>query len=863
MAIKKSELYSSLWASCDELRGGMDASQYKDYVLTMLFVKYISDKYKNDPFGAITVPEGASFDDMVALIGNPEIGDKINKQILNPIKEANKLNEFPDFNDESKLGKGKDLVDTVSNLVRIFNDPSLDFSGNSAEGDDILGDAYEYLMRHFATESGKSKGQFYTPAEVSRVLAKVIGITPKNSTHQTMAYDPTCGSGSLLLKVMNEAGKNIDLYGQEKETTTANLAHMNMILHGAETATIIADNTLSRPAYTTTIPVDTSKPIKEDGVSILSGTTNSATILKQFDYVVANPPFSLKSWSNGVNPDSDEFNRFSLGVPPEKNGDYAFLLHIIQSLKSTGKAAVVLPHGVLFRGNAEGEIRKNILKKGYIKGIIGLPANLFYGTGIPACIIVLDKDHAAHRKGIFMVDASKGFVKDGNKNRLREQDIRKITDVFIQQAEVPKYSRMVSMTEIADAKNDYNLNIPRYIDTQEAEDIQNIEAHLQGGIPLADIEVLKAYWQVFPNLNKTLFSPLREGFVELQVPSQELRQRIFDHPEFVAFNTAVQKDFDKWLKAQKKIWNELAEGSHPKEVIDGASAELLETFKDNALIDTYDLYQHLMQYWNEVMQDDVYSIAMDGWKAGNEYQRLVIKAKPDKNGKTKADKEVAGLAGLEGRMISPQLLISVYFEEEQAEISALEQAVENAKARMAEIEEEQNAEDGLFADLEKVNAAEVTKLLKELKSRKKATPTSLSERSGKETPLAMVAEEQAEYTRTVNDTEVLEDYLEQDKVAKDAARKVKEQLAALEKAVEAKYPTLSEAEIKELVITHKWQAYLQQALEQEQERISQNLTQRIKDLAERYVTPLSTLEVEVQEAAAKVSAHLQKMGWVW
>ena len=840
MAIKKSELYSSLWASCDELRGGMDASQYKDYVLTMLFVKYISDKYKNDPFGAITVPEGASFDDMVALIGNPEIGDKINKQILNPIKEANKLNEFPDFNDESKLGKGKDLVDTVSNLVRIFNDPSLDFSANSAEGDDILGDAYEYLMRHFATESGKSKGQFYTPAEVSRVLAKVIGITPQNSSHQTMAYDPTCGSGSLLLKVMNEAGKNIDLYGQEKEMTTANLAHMNMILHGAETATIIADNTLSRPFY------------KEADGS-----------LKKFDYVVANPPFSLKSWSNGVNPDSDEFNRFTLGVPPEKNGDYAFLLHIIKSLKSTGKAAVVLPHGVLFRGNAEGEIRKNILKKGYIKGIIGLPANLFYGTGIPACIIVLDKDHATHRKGIFMIDASKGFVKDGNKNRLREQDIRKITDVFTQQAEVPKYSRMVSMTEIADAKNDYNLNIPRYIDTQEAEDIQNIEAHLQGGIPLGDIEVLKAYWKVFPNLNKTLFSPLREDFVELQVPAQELRQRIFDHPEFVAFNTAVQKDFDQWLMLQQKSWYELAEGSHPKEVIDGASAELLETFKDNALIDTYDLYQHLMQYWNEVMQDDVYSIAMDGWKAGNEYQRLVIKGKPDKNGKAKADKEIAGLAGLEGRMISPQLLISVYFQEEQAEITALEQEAENARARMTEIEEEQNAEDGLFADLEKVNAAEVTKLLKEFKSRKKATPTSLSERSGKETPLAMVAEEQAEYTRTVNDTEVLEDYLEQDKVAKDAARKIKEQLAELEKAVEAKYPTLSEAESKEIVITRKWQAHLQQALQQEQERISQNLTQRIKDLAERYATPLSTLEAEVQGAAAKVNAHLQKMGWVW
>nr|WP_287424735.1 class I SAM-dependent DNA methyltransferase [Candidatus Brachybacter algidus] len=320
MAIKKSELYSSLWASCDELRGGMDASQYKDYVLTMLFVKYISDKYKGEPFGAITVPDGATFDDMVALIGNSEIGDKINKLILNPIKEANRLTDFPDFNDENKLGKGKDLVDTVSNLVRIFNDPSLNFAKNSAEGDDILGDAYEFLMRHFATESGKSKGQFYTPSEVSRVLSKVIGISAANSSNQTTAYDPTCGSGSLLLKVANEAGKNITLYGQEKETATANLAKMNMILHNSPTAEIIADNTLSRPFY------------KEDDGS-----------LKKFDYVVANPPFSLKSWSNGVNIENDEFDRFELGVPPDKNGDYAFLLHIIKSLRSNGKGAVVLP----------------------------------------------------------------------------------------------------------------------------------------------------------------------------------------------------------------------------------------------------------------------------------------------------------------------------------------------------------------------------------------------------------------------------------------------------------------------------------------------------------------------------------------
>jgi len=812
MAIKKSELYSSLWASCDELRGGMDASQYKDYVLTMLFVKYISDKYKGDPFGAITVPEGASFDNMVALIGNTEIGDKINKEILNPIKEANKLNEFPDFNDENKLGKGKDLVDTVSNLVRIFNDPSLDFSKNSAEGDDILGDAYEYLMRHFATESGKSKGQFYTPAEVSRVLAKVIGISPKNSTHQTTAYDPTCGSGSLLLKVMNEAGKNIDIYGQEKETTTANLATMNMILHGAETATIIADNTLSRPFY------------KEGDGS-----------LKKFDYVVANPPFSLKSWNNGVNIENDEFKRFSLGVPPEKNGDYAFLLHIIKSLKSNGKAAVVLPHGVLFRGNAEGEIRKNVLIKGYIKGIIGLPANLFYGTGIPACIIILDKENASQRKGIFMIDASKGFVKDGNKNRLRDQDIRKITDVFENHEEIPKYSRLVSISEIADAKNDYNLNIPRYIDSQEAEDIQDLAGHLLGGIPKRDIDSLSAYWRKFPKLKNDLFAPLREGYLELKVEIDEVKNTIFNHPEFKTYNNEMHTRFDTWLQGQKDNWNAFTEGFIVKEALTETSQSILVTFLNDELVDEYAMYQHLMEYWNEVMMDDFYSISLDGWKAGNEYNRLTIKGKKAKDGKVSADKEIGGLDGVEGRMISPQLIIATFFKEHHDKLIELEDQFNLTQTALQEIEEENQDEDSVFGDLDKINLKNVKALYKDRKADN-------------------APKEELKYIKNYIDTqEALTGVGKLIKIAKEN----------IEAKVVDKYPELKETEVKDLVINQKWSIALQNALHIEQEKLSQTLTKRIKQLAERYASTLIHLETETSEAESKVKVILQKMGLVW
>src|SRR5450830_1311153 len=486
MAIKKSELYNSLWQSCDELRGGMDASQYKDYALVLLFVKYVSDKAASQKNYLLDVPKGGRFADMVALKGDKEIGDKMNK-IISKLAEANDLKGVigvADFNDPDKLGKGKEMVDRLSNLVAIFDNPNLDFSANRAEGDDLLGDAYEYLMRHFATESGKSKGQFYTPAEVSRIMAMVIDLGKASRADQSI-YDPTCGSGSLLLKAHDEAknrtGLDLALYGQEMDNATSALARMNMVLHDCPTAEIRQDNVLSSPHF--------------------KGANGR---LKTFDFVVANFPFSNKNWTSGVDPVNDLYGRFEYGIPPAKNGDYAFLLHMLKSLKSTGKGAVIHPHGVLFRGGAEAVIRKRIVRQGYIKGIIGLPANLFYGTGIPACILVLDKEGAAGRKGIFMVDASKGFIKDGNKNRLRAQDIHKIVDTFTRQLETPKYSRMVPLAEVE--ANDFNLNLPRYIDSTEPEDLQDIEAHLKGGIPKPDIDGLAAYWQVFPNVRRELFS---------------------------------------------------------------------------------------------------------------------------------------------------------------------------------------------------------------------------------------------------------------------------------------------------------------------------------------------------------------------
>jgi len=819
MAIKKSELYSSLWKSCDELRGGMDASQYKDYVLVLLFMKYVSDKAASQKGYLLDVPKGGGFTDMVELKGDKEIGDKINK-IIGKLAEANGLRgviDVADFNDEGKLGRGKEMVDRLSNLVAIFNTPALDFRNNRAEGDDLLGDAYEYLMRHFATESGKSKGQFYTPAEVSRIMAKVIGIGNARSTSQS-AHDPTCGSASLLLKAHDEAksqtGLDLALYGQEMDNATAALARMNTILHDCTTSEIWKDNTLSSPHF-----------IGSDGR------------LKTFDFVVANFPFSSKAWSNGFDPANDLYGRFAYGIPPQKNGDFAFLLHILACLKSTGKGAVIHPHGVLFRGGAEAAIRREIVKRGFIKGIIGLPANLFYGTSIPACILVLDKENAHARKGIFMIDASKGFIKDGNKNRLRAQDIYRIVDAFTRQVEIPKYSRLVPLSEISDPKNDFNLNLPRYIDSTEPEDLQDIDGHLRGGIPYRDINDLDRYWRIFPSLRPLLFESVgRPGYSRLKLPAADIKAAIFSHTEFAAFNAAVTTLFAQWKAANALRLTGIAKEDHPKTLIEMLSEDLLETFQKARLIDTYDVYQHLMDYWAETMQDDVYMIVSDGWQEAAK-PRLIIE---DKDRKTKDKPDfTGGKQKFKADLIPVAVLVARYFATEQAAVESLESEAATLVQGMEEMAEEHGGEEGLLAEVKnekgKITKASVTARLKEIKGDADAA----------------------------DERKVLNDYLTLIEKETDVSSRVKDAQKALEAKVAAKYGKLTEGEIKTLVVDDKWLAAIAAAVQGELDRVSQTLTGRIRELAERYATPLPKLTSEVETLAARVDEHLKKMGAVW
>jgi type I restriction enzyme M protein len=744
-------------------------------------------------------------------------------KIISRLAEANDLKgviDVADFNDADKLGKGKEMVDRLSNLVAIFDTPALDFRRNRAEGDDLLGDAYEYLMRHFATESGKSKGQFYTPAEVSRIMAKVIGVGDAKSPSQTI-HDPTCGSGSLLLKAHDEAkGRtrlDLAIYGQEMDNATAALARMNMILHDCPTAEIWKDNTLSSPHFKA-----------PDGR------------LKTFDFVVANFPFSTKAWGNGFDPANDVYGRFAFGIPPKKNGDYAFLLHILTCLKSTGKGAVIHPHGVLFRGGAEATIRREIVKRGYIRGIIGLPSNLFYGTGIPACILLLDKENAHARKGIFMIDASRGFIKDGPKNRLRAQDIHRIVDAFTRQLEVPRYSRMVPLSEICDPKNDFNLNLPRYIDSTEPEDLQDIDAHLRGGIPNRDIDALERYWEVFPTVRAALFKKAdRSGYSQLKVEAGDIKNTMFGHAEFTTFNQAVTKLFERWKKANAPLLNAIKPGENPKALIEALSEGLLAIFSKVPLIDPYDVYQHLINYWAATMQDDVYLIAQTGWVEAAK-PRLIVETKGQKS-KEHPDFTM-GKQKFKSDLIPAALLIARYFSTEQATIEAIEIELGALEQQLDEIKEEQGVEGGLLeevvdgeGDKRKISPKAVTTRLKEIAY----DPDATEERKALESYAALL-----------------------DKQA-DAKSRLKAAQDALEANIAAKYGKLTEAEIKTLVVDDKWLAQLAADVQSELDRVSQALTGRVRQLADRYATPLPQLTEDVKTLATRVDKHLKKMGAVW
>lgn len=823
MAVKKSELYRSLWAQCDALRGGMDASQYKDYVLVLLFMKYVSDKYAGRKDGLIEIPKGCSYADIVALAGKSNIGEEIDKKIAE-VAKANDLEgviNLASFNDDEKLGKGKELVDRVSDLVKEFDKAELNFKHNRAEDDDLLGDAYEYLMRHFATESGKSKGQFYTPAEVSRIMAQIIGLENVKKSTQSV-YDLACGSGSLLMKAYDYAkqhtGVEMSVYGQEMDNATYGLARMNCVLHDNPTAEIAKGNTLADPQFKD----------KPDQV-------------KRFDFAVANPPFSWKKWTQGLTGDDgkgvvDEFKRFDgYAVPPPKNGDYAFLLHMLASLKSTGTGCIVMPHGVLFRGNKEETIRTELIRKGYIKGIIGLPANLFYGTGIPACLIVIDKKDADSRTAIFMIDASRGFRKEKPKNRLREQDLHRIVDVFNSQDESdPKYARLVPLKEIEE--HGYNLNIPRYIDSSEPEDLQDIEAHLLGGIPNRDIDALQEYWDVFPSLRKALFKTGdRKGYSELKIEPEAIRETIFGHEEFKAYAEQMDAVFAKWSASVRPMLEAIDKNTSPRKLITELGESILEAYEGQPLINAYRVYQHLMDYWTETMKDDVYLVIENGWDAT---PRELVKEK----GKSWPDGAIVIKEGKKQRaylseLLPKQIFIDRYLSTDRDAIAALEAERDAVIAEREALQEEHSDDDGLLQevinDKGNITKGDLGRRIKELTS---------SEDD----------EDQAEL-------DVLLKYQELTDKENQFASEIAERSANIESSVLSKSTKLNGLEAMEAVLTSKWESQVGKRSSGERDRTVTELLNRLQTIAERYESALSQILDDVQRFTVATDSHLAAM----
>lgn len=894
--MKKSELYSLLWEACNKLRGGVEPARYKDYVLVLLFFKYVSDRYKGQPFAEFTISKGASFEDLIAAKGKSDVGERVDK-IIQKFLEDNRLQgSLPDvsFNNPDELGSGKELVDKVSGLIAVFQNPAIDFKNNRASGDDIIGDAYEYFMMKFAQESGKSKGQFYTPSEVSRIIARLIGIgnIRQMPTKKWTLYDPAAGSGSLLIRAADEAPVDengdsiVTIFGQEKDHATAGLAKMNLILHQKGTGEIKRGNTLVDPAF-----------------------TDDFGELKKFDFIVMNPPFSDKSWSDGIKTSEDKYKRFDgYGIPPEKNGDYAWFLHVLKSLDSNGKAGIIMPHGVLFRGNAEETIRIEVLKKRYIKGIVSLPANLFYGTGIPACIVIIDKEDAETREGIFLIDASRGFKKDGNKNRLREQDIEKIVQTFISGETIKGYSRFVKYSDILE-QNAGNLNVPRYIQKIDDTLPQNIAAHLKGGIPGKDIESLKRLWDISPALKQEIFTCVDEAHdvYNLALASGEIEGVIGQDASILA---EKQKEtdaiFTQWRDSVKDILLGIESETNPKELIRTIAVMLLNAYESARLLDNYDVYDCLLNYWNAKLQDDVYAIKASGYEVGREieYEYAQKKAK-DENGETISVDDTSKVKSFEGALIPREIIEAVYFADELAAINELMEQSAALEAELDEMREEESGDEGLLKDVlndkgDSIPKANLNKRLKELEAKKTSAVMDAMTRlvalfdEGKTDEMETLIREMSELDefdirnkngtfgkaklkaalKSAADSAVVPEIYKDEYDAltayaaksaeKDEADKAwKEARKALDDEVEAKYGELTVDEIKHLLFDMKWMAKLETDIHDEFEQVLNSLSSKVLLIAKRYEHTLGEIEDRTAKSRAAVMAALERMGYKW
>ncbi|HZW68691.1 MAG TPA: type I restriction-modification system subunit M [Pseudogracilibacillus sp.] len=849
--ITSEEIKRRLWDGANKLRGSMDASRYKDYMLGLMFYKFLSDKTLDAFKKASGIKEGNEkeiieayreayeqygeqlVDMLRSVLGYYVLPDFLYQTWLQDIqtgdfevqKVADSLNSFErtvaitgDADDFKGLFSGStlDLTDTAlgSNLnERSKNIKALillfaDLNMVALQKGDVLGDAYEYLIGQFAMESGKKAGEFYTPRQVSEVIAQIVA---KTSAIQSI-YDPTVGSGSLLLTVgkhlTEDARKNLNYYGQEKNTATYNLTRMNLLLHGVrpEKMTIKNGDTLGQDW-----PEDPERP--NEGV--------------QFDAVVMNPPYSIKNWNREGLKVSDPRFEIAGVLPPDSKGDYAFLLHGLFHLGQNGTMAIVLPHGVLFRGGTEGEIRKRLLEKNYLDTIIGLPDKLFTNTGIPVTIIILKKNREMGAP-VLMIDASKNFTKEGKQNVLREKDIAKIVDTYIERRVEKGYSYLATQKDIIE--NEYNLNIPRYIEPVEEDIAQDVDAHLFGGIPRVDIERLNVLQHTVPNILEQSLQEIRPGYVMLTKSIDELTEEVLQDRRMVEKSTEMEANMKAYMDEYWQVLKNVTDVNDITHIRDRMLTDIKDVLSSFRHIDVYDGYQIIAEIWSNMLTDDTEMIASgDFYTAGRTRVPNMVTKGSGKKKRVEQD-------GWVGAIVPNELITKHVYSKQLAEMEAKEERLQEVEAELTEFVEAAKVEDSeeAFALSEAFNEKEdaflVGAVRSELKKAKKET---------------------TEYTLLKTVEQLLSERTKLNRTLKQLKKELKE-------ATEERILTLTDEEIDTLMY-EKWFGNVVEKMIRLIENPLKEELQTLEMLQERYADTLSTIDEESEQLEKEVEAMMQEL----
>ncbi|TXL57570.1 type I restriction-modification system subunit M [Cerasibacillus terrae] len=840
-----------LWDGANNLRGSMDASRYKDYMLGLMFYKFLSDQTLNafktrsgitetnerkvvEAYFKAFEQYGDHLSNMIqGVLGYYVLPEYLYQTWLSDINNGefevqhviDSLNNFERtmaVTSESDDFKGLfssstlDLTNTalgsnlnersknIKNLILLFSDLNM----VALQKGDVLGDAYEYLIGQFAMESGKKAGEFYTPRQVSEVMAQIV----VKSSHINSIYDPTVGSGSLLLTVRNhlkgDAQKLLHYYGQEKNTATYNLTRMNLLLHGVrpENMTIRNGDTLTEDW-----PEDPERP--SEGV--------------QFDAVVMNPPYSVKNWNQADLKVSDPRFEITGVLPPNSKGDYAFLLHGLYHLGQEGTMAIVLPHGVLFRGGAEGQIRERLLNKNYIDTIIGLPDKLFTNTGIPVTVLILKKNRALDEP-VLMVDASNTFVKEGKQNVLREKDIAKIVDTYVNRSEEKGYSHLATREEIIE--NEYNLNIPRYIESIDEDIPDDVDAHLYGGIPYKDIENLHVLQAMVPHVINQSLKEVRMGYMQLTDSIATLTENVLNDAAVLDKSKAVETRIQAY---QAKYWEQLKSVADVK-AIRGIREAMLAEIKDILLefdhVDEYDGYQIIADIWSETLTEDAEVIALsDFYTEGR--KRVPLMATKG-SGKNKREEQVGWI----GSIVPNDLIKKHLFDAERTEIETKETRLQEVEAELTELVEaakvEESDEESALGDA--LNEREDAFLIGSVRSELKT------------------AEENSKAYHFLKTAESLLN--ERTKLNRDMKKLEKD----LKEMTEERIETLTDEEIDTLMY-EKWFGSIIPKVKRLLEKPLIEELDILEQLQERYSETLDSLEAESEKLEKELEAMMAQM----